>query len=68
MIMISSETIRPGELSVLLPERTDAGVYFVGRIRTPGQTAQIARVGAIPMQGKCAGSRSIRGFRRPLKG
>jgi tRNA-Thr(GGU) m(6)t(6)A37 methyltransferase TsaA len=35
MIMISSETIRPGELSVLLPERTDAGVYFVGRIRTP---------------------------------
>jgi tRNA-Thr(GGU) m(6)t(6)A37 methyltransferase TsaA len=27
--------IRPGEIAVPLPERTDAGVYFIGRIRTP---------------------------------
>jgi tRNA-Thr(GGU) m(6)t(6)A37 methyltransferase TsaA len=27
--------IRPGEMTVRLPERTDAGVYFIGRIRTP---------------------------------
>ena len=27
--------IRAGEVAVLLPERTDAGVYFLGRIRTP---------------------------------
>jgi tRNA-Thr(GGU) m(6)t(6)A37 methyltransferase TsaA len=31
----SNETIRPGELSVPLPERADAAVYFVGRIHTP---------------------------------
>ncbi len=33
--MIATDTIRPGELSATLPERTDAGIYFVGRIRTP---------------------------------
>jgi tRNA-Thr(GGU) m(6)t(6)A37 methyltransferase TsaA len=27
--------IRPGEVAVELPEKFDAGVYFVGRIRTP---------------------------------
>ena len=27
--------IRAGEVAVPLPERTDAGVYFLGRIRTP---------------------------------
>jgi tRNA-Thr(GGU) m(6)t(6)A37 methyltransferase TsaA len=27
--------IRAGEVAVQLPEKTDAGVYFVGRIRTP---------------------------------
>ena len=27
--------IRPGEEAVELPGRTDAGVYFIGRIRTP---------------------------------
>jgi tRNA-Thr(GGU) m(6)t(6)A37 methyltransferase TsaA len=27
--------IRPGEIAVALPERFDAGVYFIGRIRTP---------------------------------
>lgn len=27
--------IRPGEITTTLPETTDAGVYFIGRIRTP---------------------------------
>ena len=27
--------IRPGEIAVALPEQFDAGVYFIGRIRTP---------------------------------
>lgn len=34
-----SETyVREGEISVELPAQTDAGVYFIGRIRTPWQT------------------------------
>jgi tRNA-Thr(GGU) m(6)t(6)A37 methyltransferase TsaA len=27
--------IRPGEIAVALPDNFDAGVYFIGRIRTP---------------------------------
>jgi tRNA-Thr(GGU) m(6)t(6)A37 methyltransferase TsaA len=30
-----SDDIRPGEIAVTLPETFDAGVYFIGRIRTP---------------------------------
>lgn len=30
--------LRPGELTVALPDTTDAGVYFIGRIRTPWRT------------------------------
>jgi tRNA-Thr(GGU) m(6)t(6)A37 methyltransferase TsaA len=30
-----SEDIRAGEIAVTLPEQFDAGVYFIGRIRTP---------------------------------
>jgi tRNA-Thr(GGU) m(6)t(6)A37 methyltransferase TsaA len=30
-----SEGIRPGEIAVTLPDAFDAGVYFIGRIRTP---------------------------------
>jgi tRNA-Thr(GGU) m(6)t(6)A37 methyltransferase TsaA len=30
--------IRPGEIAVELPERYDAALYFIGRIRTPWQT------------------------------
>ncbi|HMK80176.1 MAG TPA: tRNA (N6-threonylcarbamoyladenosine(37)-N6)-methyltransferase TrmO [Xanthobacteraceae bacterium] len=29
------EGLRPGEIAVALPESFDAGVYFIGRIRTP---------------------------------
>jgi tRNA-Thr(GGU) m(6)t(6)A37 methyltransferase TsaA len=31
----SDESIRLGEIAVPLPDHTDAGVYFIGRIRTP---------------------------------
>ena len=30
-----NEDIRPGEIAVALPETFDAGVFFIGRIRTP---------------------------------
>ena len=30
--------IRPGEIAVALPDKFDAGVYFIGRIRTPWKT------------------------------
>jgi tRNA-Thr(GGU) m(6)t(6)A37 methyltransferase TsaA len=30
--------LRPGEVTVALPERPDAGLYFIGRIRTPWQS------------------------------
>ena len=30
-----SEDIRAGEIAVALPESFDAGIYFIGRIRTP---------------------------------
>jgi tRNA-Thr(GGU) m(6)t(6)A37 methyltransferase TsaA len=30
-----NEDIRPGEVAVALPETFDAGLYFIGRIRTP---------------------------------
>jgi len=33
--MDTTRTIRPGEVSVPLPAKTDAALYFIGRIRTP---------------------------------
>src|SRR3954467_336067 len=30
-----NEDIREGEIAVALPESFDAGVYFIGRVRTP---------------------------------
>jgi tRNA-Thr(GGU) m(6)t(6)A37 methyltransferase TsaA len=32
------DSIRPDEVAVPLPDRTDAGVYFIGRIHTPWHT------------------------------
>ena len=29
------DSIRPGEIAAALPDQFDAGVYFIGRIRTP---------------------------------
>jgi tRNA-Thr(GGU) m(6)t(6)A37 methyltransferase TsaA len=36
--MTTNETIRPGEIAITVPEQTDAGVYFIGRIQTPWRT------------------------------
>ena len=33
--MSEESKVRPGEVAVTLPEEFDAGVYFIGRIRTP---------------------------------
>jgi len=33
--MVRLNEVRPGELAIDLPARTDAGVYFIGRIHTP---------------------------------
>lgn len=35
-----SERIRPGEVAVEIDRATDAGVYFIGRIRTPWRTSE----------------------------
>ncbi len=35
-----SDDIRPNEVAVDLPDHTDAGVYFIGRIRTPWKTRE----------------------------
>ena len=32
------DSIRPGEIAAALPESFDAGLYFIGRIRTPWKT------------------------------
>lgn len=33
--MVRLNEIRAGETAVTLPEQTDAGIYFIGRLRTP---------------------------------
>jgi tRNA-Thr(GGU) m(6)t(6)A37 methyltransferase TsaA len=33
--MAAKSDIRPGEVTIALPDAFDAGVYFIGRIRTP---------------------------------
>ncbi|HEY4041594.1 MAG TPA: tRNA (N6-threonylcarbamoyladenosine(37)-N6)-methyltransferase TrmO [Rhodopila sp.] len=48
--MTSTETIRPGEIATTLPERPDAEVYFIGRIRTPWPTRDLC-----PRQGEPTG-------------
>lgn len=30
-----ADTVRPGEQAVTLPDRADAGLWFIGRVRTP---------------------------------
>ncbi len=35
--MTDDTGIRPGEIAVALPEKFDAGLYYIGRIRTPWQ-------------------------------
>jgi tRNA-Thr(GGU) m(6)t(6)A37 methyltransferase TsaA len=36
--MNETSSVRPGEVTIPLPEAFDAGVYFIGRIRTPFKT------------------------------
>lgn len=36
--MTSENDARPGERAIELPDRFDAGLYFIGRIRTPFKT------------------------------
>lgn len=36
----SPEQLRPGEEAIELPERSDAGLYFIGVIHTPWRTRQ----------------------------
>jgi tRNA-Thr(GGU) m(6)t(6)A37 methyltransferase TsaA len=38
--MAEKSDVRPGEVAVELPTGFDAGVYFIGRIRTPFKTRQ----------------------------
>ncbi|HZK90529.1 MAG TPA: tRNA (N6-threonylcarbamoyladenosine(37)-N6)-methyltransferase TrmO [Stellaceae bacterium] len=35
---MSDSDLRPGEMAVELPPQTDAGIYFIGTIRTPWKT------------------------------
>jgi tRNA-Thr(GGU) m(6)t(6)A37 methyltransferase TsaA len=35
---MSESDLRPGEVVVELPQQSDAGVYFIGRIHTPWKT------------------------------
>src|SRR5690242_6698089 len=34
-LMVEASDVRPGEEAIQLPASHDAGVYFIGRIRTP---------------------------------
>lgn len=36
--MSIDQTVRPGEIAVALPKKFDAGLYFIGRVRTPWTT------------------------------
>jgi tRNA-Thr(GGU) m(6)t(6)A37 methyltransferase TsaA len=38
--MPPDDPIRPGEVLTVLPGQTDAGVYFIGQIRTPWPTRE----------------------------
>ena len=38
--MAEKADLRPGEIAVPLPDAFDAGIHFIGRIRTPFQTRQ----------------------------
>jgi tRNA-Thr(GGU) m(6)t(6)A37 methyltransferase TsaA len=34
-LTMPADTLRPGEIAITLPDAFDAGLYFIGRIRTP---------------------------------
>ena len=62
--MVRESEIREGELAVEMPPPRDAGLVFIGRIRTPWTSRRIRR-GRGVMTVRSAGSRSSsRGCRR----
>ena len=48
-----SADIRPGEVSVALPEHFDAELYFIGRIRTPWQSREECPKNARESDARC---------------
>ena len=48
--MVRLNEVRAGERTIVLPERTDAGVYFIGTIRTPWTDRLVC-----PRQGRADG-------------
>jgi tRNA-Thr(GGU) m(6)t(6)A37 methyltransferase TsaA len=60
--MIEQSQLRPGEVTLPLPDSFDAGVYFIGRIRTPFKsrsecpknTAQSNAVGHVDIDARYA--------------
>ena len=60
--MSEQSDVRPGEMAFSLPEGFDAGVYFIGRIRTPFKTradcpkntAQSDAVGTVELNARYA--------------
>ncbi len=51
--MNSNKTIRPGETLTVLPDQLDAGVYFVGQIRTPWTTRDVCPKRGDPSGPEC---------------
>jgi len=60
--VIDQEHIRPGEVAIELPAGFDAGVYFIGRIRTPFKsradcpknTAESGAIGRVELEPRYA--------------
>jgi tRNA-Thr(GGU) m(6)t(6)A37 methyltransferase TsaA len=60
--MHETRNVRPGEMAIELPDAFDAGVYFIGRIRTPftslaacpKNTAQSTALGRIELDARYA--------------
>lgn len=48
--MADNDAIRPGEVTATLPDHPDAGIYFIGRIRTPWLTRE-----SCPKRGEATG-------------
>ena len=49
-----SEDVRSGEIATVLPETFDAGIYFIGRIRTPWKTRVDCPKNARESNAECA--------------
>lgn len=65
--MDSNKTIRPGEILAVLPDQLDAGVCFVGQIRTPWATRDICPRRGDPSGPECRIELDLR-WERALEG